>query len=37
MNRTAPSEVSDAFRTQIARDNELDVELYEFARELVPD
>jgi hypothetical protein len=37
MNRTAPSEVSDSFRAQIAQDNELDVELYEFARELVAD
>ncbi len=35
MNRTAPSAVPDSFRTRIARDNELDVELFEFARELV--
>jgi hypothetical protein len=34
-NRTEPVEVSDAFRARIARDNALDVELYEFARDLV--
>jgi hypothetical protein len=31
-NRTAPFDVSDAFRTRIAEDNALDVELYEYAR-----
>jgi hypothetical protein len=35
MNRTAPVEVSAAFRARIATENELDVELFEFARELV--
>ena len=35
---TRPDEaVSDAFRARIAADNALDVELYEFARELVAD
>lgn len=34
-NRTAPIEVSSAFRERIAADNALDVELYEHARELV--
>jgi hypothetical protein len=29
-----PVDVSDAFRTRIATDNALDVELYEFARNL---
>jgi hypothetical protein len=30
-NRTTPFEVDDAFRARIARDNELDIELYRFA------
>jgi hypothetical protein len=34
MNRTRPVEVSQSFRRQIATDNVLDAELYEFAREL---
>jgi hypothetical protein len=34
-NRTKPVDVSAAFRQRIAADNALDVELYEFARELV--
>lgn len=34
-NRTAPVEVSDAFRTRIAEDNALDIELYAFAQELI--
>lgn len=36
MNRTSRSSVSETFRTRIALDNELDVALYEFARDLVP-
>jgi hypothetical protein len=36
-NRTAPVEVSDSFRTRIAEDNALDVELYEYARQLIRD
>lgn len=32
MNRSTPVEVSDAFRARIARDNALDIELYESAR-----
>jgi hypothetical protein len=33
-NRTEPVDVDDGFRARIARDNELDVELYRFACEL---
>jgi hypothetical protein len=33
-NRTKPVKVSSTFRDRIARDNAMDVELYEFAREL---
>jgi hypothetical protein len=33
-NRTAPVDVSDAFRARIAADNAMDVELYEYAVEL---
>jgi Sulfotransferase family len=32
--RTQPEQVSEAFRAQIAEDNAMDVELYEFARSL---
>jgi hypothetical protein len=32
MNRSTPVDVSDAFRARIARDNALDIELYDFAR-----
>lgn len=32
-NRTAPVDVSTSFRERIARDNAMDVELYEFARD----
>jgi hypothetical protein len=35
MNRTAPVEVPASFRKRIAKENELDVELFEFARGLV--
>ncbi len=35
VNASAPTEVSDAFRARIAEENALDVELYEFAKELV--
>jgi hypothetical protein len=35
LNRTAPSEVLDEFRTQIARDNAFDVELYAFAKSVL--
>ena len=34
-NRTDGEDASPAFRARIARDNAMDVELYEFARELV--
>jgi hypothetical protein len=34
-NRSRPVEVPEALRARIARDNELDTELYEFARGLV--
>jgi hypothetical protein len=34
-NRTQPVDVSDTFRKRIATDNALDVEFYEYARELV--
>ena len=34
-NRTAPYPATDAFRERIARDNALDVELYQHARELL--
>jgi hypothetical protein len=34
-NTTAPVEVSDSFRARITEDNALDVELYEFAMQLV--
>ena len=34
-NRTEPSEVSEALTSRIAEDNALDVELYEFGRNLV--
>jgi hypothetical protein len=37
VNTTAPVEVSDTFRTRIAEDNALDVELYEFAKRLLRD
>jgi hypothetical protein len=33
-NRTQPIDVDDSFRARIAKDNELDVELYQFACEL---
>jgi hypothetical protein len=33
-NRTHPVDVPDSFRNRIASDNAMDVELYEFAREL---
>jgi hypothetical protein len=35
MNRSAPEEVSDAFRARTAEENALDVELYEYAQRLV--
>ena len=35
MNTSPPSEVSDTFRARIAKDNQLDIELYEFARQLM--
>jgi hypothetical protein len=35
VNASEPVEVPDAFRERIAEDNALDVELYEFARQLV--
>lgn len=35
VNRTDPIEASPAFRDRIAEDNAMDVELYEFARQLV--
>ena len=35
VNRTEPMAVSDDFRKRIAHDNAMDVELYEFARDLV--
>jgi hypothetical protein len=35
VNRTEPIEIGEAFRTRIAEDNALDVELYEFARRLI--
>jgi hypothetical protein len=34
-NVTTPCEVSDSFRSRIAEDNRLDVELYEYARKLL--
>jgi hypothetical protein len=34
-NRTEPFEVPDAFRARIAEDNAMDVELYEFAKQLL--
>jgi hypothetical protein len=34
-NRTQPLEASDSLRERIAADNEFDIRLYEFARELV--
>ena len=34
-NVSPPSEVSDTFRARIAKDNQLDIELYEFARQLM--
>lgn len=34
VNRTGSSEISPAFRARIAKDNAMDVELYEFALEL---
>jgi hypothetical protein len=34
-NRTAPVDVSDEFQERIARDNEMDIELYGFAQQLV--
>jgi hypothetical protein len=34
-NRTAPADVSDEFRERIAYDNALDMQLYEFARDLL--
>jgi Sulfotransferase family len=36
-NTTAPLEVSDGFRARIAEDNALDLELYEFAQDLLRD
>jgi Sulfotransferase family len=33
-NRTVPLEVANAFRERIANDNELDMELYEYAQDL---
>jgi GT2 family glycosyltransferase len=35
LNRTDPVDVSQSFRERIAEDNALDVELYEFAKQLV--
>jgi hypothetical protein len=35
MNRSRPQEVSDAFRARIADENALDLELYEYAEQLV--
>ncbi len=35
MNSSAPAEVPDGLRDRIAEDNALDIELYEFARELL--
>jgi hypothetical protein len=35
VNTTAPVEVPESLRTRIAEDNALDVELYEFAKQLV--
>jgi hypothetical protein len=37
VNTSAPVEVPDSFRARIAEDNALDVELYEFARQLASD
>jgi hypothetical protein len=34
-NRTKPVDVSETFRDRIARDNAMDIELYEFCRELM--
>jgi hypothetical protein len=34
-NRTAPVEVSDEFRKRVAHDNDMDIELYRFAEQLV--
>ncbi len=34
-NVTKPCEVSDSFRARIAEDNQLDMELYEYARKLL--
>ena len=34
VNRTGPAEVTEALRARIAEDNAMDVELYEFARQL---
>jgi hypothetical protein len=35
VNASAPVEVPESFRDQIAEDNALDIELYEFAKQLV--
>jgi hypothetical protein len=35
LNTTAPVEVSESFRSRIAQDSALDIELYEFARQLL--
>ncbi len=35
VNTTAPVEVPESFRARIAEDNEFDIELYEFAKELL--
>ncbi len=35
LNRSEQTPVSSAFRERITRDNAADIELYEFARELV--
>jgi hypothetical protein len=35
VNRTSPVDVSESFRTRIAEDNALDLELYAFAQELI--
>jgi hypothetical protein len=34
-NRTVPEQVSASFRARIERDNAMDLELYEYARDLV--
>jgi hypothetical protein len=34
-NVTKPCEVSDSFRSRIAEDNQLDMELYEYGRKLL--